>query len=190
MRDSRFFWNHKNLSKFDKFLLTNDVLCAMLYVETKFWEVIMKHRTRLTLLLSRVCCALSLVAAVAFAIAIPYVIPWYLSEHEPVLLDHLPLILVCLYVGVAIAVTAIVLLFFLLHIIHKRTVFSPVSAKLVSAIAWLVMLEGCVFGVLATAYLPAIGILLVAVTLGLCLLVISGVLKEATAIKVENDQTI
>lgn len=150
----------------------------------------MKQGVRPALQLSWVCCALALAAAVAFAVAIPYVIPWYLGEHEPALLEHLPLILTCMYVGVAIAMATIVLLFFLLNVIRKRAVFSPISAKLISAMAWLVVLEGCVFGVLTTVYLPAVGILFVAVTLGLCLMVISGVLKEATAIKAENDQTI
>ena len=59
------------------------------------------------------------------------------------------------------------------------------------AIACLVVAEGFIFGVIGLLYFPladAIGF--VSVTMGLCLMVVRTVLKDAAALKEENDGTI
>ena len=85
---------------------------------------------------------------------------------------------------------ALVLLILLLRVAHKGSIFTPVSGRLVLAIALLVIAEGGVFALLGLVYRPALAITVVAVTMGLCFTVVSQVLREAAALKEENDGTI
>ena len=93
-------------------------------------------------------------------------------------------------VGMAIAAAVLVLLICLLRVCRKGSVFTPVSGRLVLAIALLVIAEGGVFALLGLVYRPALAITVVAVTMGLCFTVVSQVLREAAALKEENDGTI
>lgn len=144
----------------------------------------------ISLILSAIACCLCLLGAVVLAAILPWGATAYLSEHEPRLMAHITYIIVMMYVAIAVAVAVLVLLLLLLRIVHSEQVFTPVSGRLVTAIALLVILEGLVFGLLGLVYPPAAAVMFVAVTMGLCFLVVSRVLTEATAIKSENDATI
>ena len=96
-----------------------------------------------------------------------------------------------LYVALVIALAVVCLLIYLLHIVRTDRVFTLISSRLVLAIACLVITEGLVFGLLGMLCFPlAYAICFVAITMGLCLAVVRTVLKDAAALKEENDGTI
>ncbi len=148
------------------------------------------HRPRLSLILSFIACVLCLAAIPAVMICLPSTATKYLSEHEPVLMEDITFIIAMLYVGMVIAAAVLVLLILLLRVSHKGSIFTPVSGRLVLAIALLVIAEGGVFALLGLVYRPALAITVVAFTMGLCFTVVSQVLREAAALKEENDGTI
>ena len=148
------------------------------------------RKPRLSMILSFAACLLCLVAIPAVMILLPGTATKYLSEHEPILMEDITFILIMLYVGMVIAAAVLVLLILLLRVAHKGSIFAPVSGRLVFSIALLVIAEGGVFALLGLVYRPALAITIVAVTMGLCFTVVSQVLREAAALKEENDGTI
>ncbi len=144
----------------------------------------------LSLILSTVVCVLCLVAIPIVSIIMPHAINQYLSDHDPTLLPHMTLILAVYYAAIAVAVAVLILLLCLLRVVYRGNVFTPISGRLVFAIAGLVMAEGGVIAVLGTVYPPAFAVTVVAVAMGLCFLVVGHVLREAALIKAENDGTI
>ena len=147
------------------------------------------RKPRLSMLLSFAACVLCLVAIPAVMICLPTTAVRYLSEHEPILMEDIIFIIAMLYVGMTVAAAVLVLLI-LLRVAYKGSIFTPVSGRLVLAIALLVIAEGGVFALLGLVYRPALAITVVAVTMGLCFTVVSQVLREAAALKEENDGTI
>ena len=97
------------------------------------------HRPRLSLILSFIACVLCLAAIPAVMICLPSTATKYLSEHEPVLMEDITFIIAMLYVGMVIAAAVLVLLILLLRVSHKGSIFTPVSGRLVLAIALLVI---------------------------------------------------
>lgn len=148
------------------------------------------RKPRLSLILSFAACVLCLCAIAVVSVRLPHMAVTYLSEHEPVLMEDITFIIAMLYIGMAIAAAVLVLLICLLRVAHKGSIFTPVSGRLVLAIALLVILEGGVFALLGLVYRPALAITVVAVTMGLCFTVVSQVMLDAAALKEENDGTI
>ena len=148
------------------------------------------RKPRLSLILSFAACILCLCGIAVTAVLLPATATRYLSEHEPVLMEDITFIIAMLYVGMAVAAAVLVLLICLLRVCRKGSVFTPVSGRLVLAIALLVIAEGGVFALLGLVYRPALAITVVAVTMGLCFTVVSQVLIDAAALKEENDGTI
>lgn len=148
------------------------------------------RKPRLSLILSFAACVLCLCAIAVVSVCLPHMAVTYLSEHEPVLMEDITFIIAMLYIGMAIAAAVLVLLICLLRVAHKGSIFTPVSGRLVLAIALLVILEGGVFALLGLVYRPALAITVVAVTMGLCFTVVSQVMLDAAALKEENDGTI
>ena len=148
------------------------------------------RKPRLSLILSFAACVLCLVAIPVVMLRLPSTATKYLSKHEPILMEDIVFIIAMLYIGMAIAAAVLVLLILLLRVAHKGSIFTPVSGRLVLAIALLVIAEGGVFALLGLVYRPALAITVVAVTMGLCFTVVSQVLREAAALKEENDGTI
>ena len=149
-----------------------------------------RKKPRLSMILSFAACILCLAAIPPVMLRLPSTGARYLSEHEPVLMESITFIISMLYVGLIIAAAVLVLLILLLRVCHKGSIFTPVSGRLVLAIALLVIAEGGVFALLGLVYRPALAITVVAVTMGLCFTVVSQVLREAAALKEENDGTI
>jgi hypothetical protein len=148
------------------------------------------RKPRLSLILSFIACVLCLAAIPVVMICLPSTATKYLSEHEPILMEDIAFIITMLYIGMAVAAAVLVLLICLLRVCRKGSIFTPVSGRLVLAIALLVIAEGGVFALLGLVYRPALAITVVAVTMGLCFTVVSQVLREAAALKEENDGTI
>lgn len=148
-------------------------------------------RPHLSLILSTILCILALVCMSGVTILLPRIMTHYVSRFVPTLMDQFGLILTILYVALAVALAVVVLLLLLLRVVWTGRVFTMVSSRLVMAIACLVVAEGLVFGVLGILLFPlAYAICFVSVTMGLCLMVVRSVLKEAAALKEENDGTI
>ncbi len=148
------------------------------------------RKSPVALTLSVVLCSLCLILVPIISVFMPSVLSKYLTEHEPALMEHITLILTVYYVALAVATAVVVLLLCLLRVTRRGEVFTPVSGRLVYAIAALVLAEGGVIAVLGAVYPPAFALTMVAVVIGLCLLVVGHVLREAAEIKAENDSTI
>ena len=147
------------------------------------------NRPRLSLILCRICCILAIVGIFAVAAILPYIVNYYVMGMPD--LSHPVAITAVLYVALAVALAVVILLLRLLGVVRAGLVFTPASSRLVEAIAWLVIAEGFVFAVLGFLDIQiAFGVFFVAVTMGLCLMVVRTVLKDAAALKEENDGTI
>ncbi len=151
-----------------------------------------RSKRPVSLILSYVVCLICLVAALPVGGLLPMLVERYLIRYLPTQDDRTIFVTVVLYVALAVAVAVLVLLVCLLWVAGRGAIFTARSGKLVRGIAVLVLVEGGVFAVLATAILPVfcLAITVVAVTMGLCFFVVGHVLHEAAAIKEENDGTI
>ncbi len=151
-----------------------------------------KQSSPISLIVAYVFCTLSLLAVPPAAILLPRVVEHYLTRHDPAAVPHTTAVTALLYIGLFIATVVLILLFALLRVARRNAIFTPVSARLVAAIAWLVVAEGGVFALLALYLLPvfALAVTVVSLVLGSCLLVVSHVLRAATLLKEENDGTI
>ncbi len=144
------------------------------------------------LFVSYIACALALLGVLPAAALLPRLVRVYVTKYIPLSGAHILPITVLLYVGLAVAAAVLVLLLCLLRVAQKGHIFTPVSGRLVLAVACLVMAEGGVFAGLSVFILPvaALAVTVVALVMGLCFLVVSHILGEASAIKAENDGTI
>lgn len=145
-----------------------------------------------SLILSYIVCVACLAAVLPAVVLLPMLVEQYLVLYMPGHADRAGFVMAVLYVGLAIAVAVLIVLVLLLRVVGRGEIFTPKSGDLVRVIAGLVLAEGGVFALLASAILPVIclAITIVAVTMGLCFLVVGHVLHEAAAIKAENDATI
>ena len=148
-------------------------------------------RPHLSLILSTILCIAALIGMSGAAILLPRIMTHYVAHFVPAAMERFGLIVAILYVALAVALAVVVLLLRLLRVVWTGRVFTMVSSRLVMAIACLVVAEGLVFGILGMMYFPlAYAVCFVAVTMGLCLMVVRTVLKDAAALKEENDGTI
>ena len=148
-------------------------------------------RPHLSLILSTVLCIAALIGMSGAAILLPRIMTHYVTHFVPAAMERFWLIVAILYTALAVALAVVVLLLRLLRVVWTGRVFTMVSSRLVMAIACLVVAEGLVFGILGMMYFPlAYAVCFVAVTMGLCLMVVRTVLKDAAALKEENDGTI
>ena len=146
-------------------------------------------RPYMSLIMCFVCCILAIIGIITVSVAVPRIVDYY-DDIMPDM-THPTFVLVILYVALAIALATVILLLRLLGVVRAGLVFTPISSRLVEAIAWLVIAEGFVFAVLGFLDIQiAFGVFFVAVTMGLCLMVVRTVLKDAAALKEENDGTI
>ncbi len=151
-----------------------------------------RNSTPLIVWVSYVVCALCLVAVLPVGIFLPRFVEAYLHNYILASAAHILPVTLLLYVGLLLAAAVLVLLCCLLRVAQKGDIFTPVSGRLVLAVALLVIAEGGVFAGLSAFVLPvaALAVTVVAVVMGLCFMVVSHILCEAAAIKAENDGTI
>lgn len=116
----------------------------------------------------------------------------YISDYsrQPELASHLGIMLVLLYIALIIAAATVICLICLLKVVKRGAIFSESSLKLITRIALLVMLEAIPLIAMGYFFLLSLAVAYVALTIGICILVVRGILKEAIAIKSENDATI
>ena len=94
------------------------------------------------------------------------------------------------YAMVAVAVAAILLLMRLLRTVSRGNVFSTQANRLLSAVSACCFGEGLLFAVTGIWFQLSFGVTLAVCFIGLCLLVVSNVIREACRLKSENDLTI
>ncbi len=142
----------------------------------------------LSLCVSYILCTISLIAVPIASVFLPH---WVmkalaLSGRSAVY------VITLLYIGVAIAAVVLCILLGLLRLTRRGAILTDAAARLVSVVAVLVIAEGGIFAAMSPVALSvfALAITVVAVVLGCCLFVVSHVLREAAAIKEENDGTI
>ncbi len=142
--------------------------------------------------LSSVFCAVCLLGVIPAAVLLPHLVELYTEAYIPSAIESIRPVTALLYVGLAIAAAVLVLLLCLLRVVQTGRIFTPISGRLVFAVACLVIAEGGVFAGLSAFILPvaALAVTVVAVVMGLCFMVVSHILREAAVIKEENDGTI
>ena len=139
---------------------------------------------------SFILCYFALVLAAAVAIFLPKFLIYFMDPGDSDKLVRHVLIIAGLYTAIIIAVMVIVLIIRLLSLIRAGNMFIPAVVRLVTAIAWLVIAVGILFIPMAFFFPLLFAVAYVAVTVGMCILVVRGILKDAVALKEENDGTI
>lgn len=147
-----------------------------------------KRRPALTA--SFILCYLALGMAAAVAVFLPKLLIYFMDPNDAEKKVRHALIIAGLYTAIVIAVVVVCLLLRLLTLVKRGTMFVPAVVRLVSAIAWLVIAVGLLFIPMAFFFPLLFACAYVAVTVGMCILVVCGVLKDAVALKEENDGTI
>ena len=155
-----------------------------------------KHSEKISIIISVVLGILFLVALAVVCYWLPTVVNSMIDVKDNIgdrnsITDGGRLFVVIdVYVMVAVAAVAVVLLFFLLRIVYRKQVFSKATTGLISAIAYCCFAEGLLSLLLITYFQLVVCAVLAACFLGLCLRVVGNVIEEATRIKNENDFTI
>lgn len=148
--------------------------------------------SRPALTLSFILCYVALGGIAVLSVGLYPLLKHYILHYsvKPELAEHLAPMMILLYVALAIAAVTVVCLVRLLFIVKRGEIFSEASLKLVTFIACFVMAEAVPLAAMGYFFLLSLAVAFVSATIGLCLLVARGILKEAIAIKAENDATI
>lgn len=148
--------------------------------------------SRPALTLSFILCYVALGGIAVLSVFLYPLLEHYILDYSarPELLAHIGIMLVLLYIAMAIAAVTIVCLVRLLLIVKREKIFGETSLKLVTVIACFVMAEALPLAAMGYFFLLSLAVAYVSATIGLCLIVVRGILKEAIAIKAENDATI
>ena len=148
------------------------------------------------ILLSRVVAAILLIAVAVLAWILPLVVESVCGTRD-LIGDRANLteagqgfILAVAYLMLAVAALAILLLWRLLGVVSRGAVFSEKTPRLLAWVALCCFGEAALFLSLVYWFQLALGAVLAASFVGLCLWVVRSVLSEACRIKAENDYTI
>lgn len=136
------------------------------------------------------CCAALALAAGAGVYLPTYLKNYMMDFDDPSKTVRHALIIAGLYLALASAVVVIVLVLRLLTLVRRGVIFSESVLRIVTVIAWLVIGTGLLFVPMAIFFPLLFAVAYVAVTVGMCILVVRGILKDAIALKEENDQTV
>jgi membrane-anchored protein YejM (alkaline phosphatase superfamily) len=150
-------------------------------------------RRRTALAISFGLCYIALASILLVALFLNRLLSWYAKQYTSngsLYMSKPGMVLILLYLCLAVAAAVLICLLALLFHVRDGRIFTSVSCSLVTAIAWLVIAEGGLFALVGLAFPLSFGVAYVSVTIGLCLLVVRGILKDATQLKEENDQTI
>ncbi len=156
----------------------------------------LRRSGKLSIVISVILGALFLVALGVAAYWLPVVVnsmidvPDNIGNRGEITQAGRAFILADAYVMLAVAATAVVLLFVLLRVVYTRRVFSRTASGLISAVSWCCFGEGGLAMLLFGYFQLVACAALAAFFLGLCLRVVMHVIEEATRIKQENDYTI
>ena len=148
--------------------------------------------SRPALTLSFILCYVALGGIAILSVFLYPLLNHYISEYsvKPNLSEHMPIMLILLYVALVIAAATIVILLKLLCHVKRGEIFDENCLKPVTLIGCLVISEAVPLAIMGCFFLLSLGVAYVSVTIGICLLVARNILKEAIDIKSENDATI
>ncbi|MBQ7347537.1 MAG: DUF2975 domain-containing protein [Clostridia bacterium] len=99
-------------------------------------------------------------------------------------------VLIDAYLMVAVAVVAVILMFFVLRAVLMERIFTASATRLIGAVSLCCFAEGVLFAAIGVWFQLAFAAAVAACFVGLCLRVVKNVIEEATRIKSENDFTI
>ena len=150
------------------------------------------NKSRPARTLSFILCYIALGGVALLSVFLYPLLKHYVFEYsvKPELSEHMGIMLVLLYVALAIAAVTIISLLRLLTVVKRGQIFSEISLKLVTVIGCFVIAEALPLAAMGCFFLLSLAVAYVSATIGLCLLVVRGILKEAIDIKSENDATI
>ena len=100
------------------------------------------------------------------------------------------LVLAIAYAMIAVAAGAILVMLQLLRTVGQGKVFSPVTNKLITTVSLCCFGEAFLFALTGIWFQLSFGVTLGLCFVGLCLLIVSNVIREAIRLKAENDLTI
>lgn len=156
----------------------------------------MKRSNKLSVLLSMVFAALFACLLIGVAIILPVLVeslikaPDLIGDRSDLPQSVHVLLLVVSYLAIAVALSAVVLLFALLRYVRTERVFTDGAVRVLSAISWCCFGEGILFFAVGIWFQLAFLICAAACFLGLCLRVVGNVIAEAMRYKQENDLTV
>ncbi len=183
----------KILSFFDKKVLTNGKLYAILKAQNKFKEFHMpKISDKASIILSLIFSTLLFVVLAVMAFFIPSIVDKAPDIIAPRILSSLGRVYLTVlgYLILAAALASNIYLFRLLLRVKKELVFSPQSLHCIRMISWGAMFEALFFLALVPYSVISFFISVAAFMLALALRVVKNVLTQAMEIKNENDYTI
>ena len=143
-----------------------------------------------SMMLSKACTLLCLVFVVVVLVTGPQLVLWLMGISYNAQMADARLFLATIYVGGAVAVGLLVLLYRLLHNISHDIVFVHANVALMRYISWGCFAGGAVGLASALYYLPWGIVGLAAGFIGLILRVLKNVFAQAVEIKNENDYTV
>lgn len=140
--------------------------------------------------LSFILTALLLCAVLTLSVTAPMITDMYIRDNCPQYLSSYPVILTSIYVVLAVALIAIIVLFRLLFVVKENRVFSDSTFQIMSALSMCCFAEVVAFSLLGMYFLLSFVLSFSSLFLGVLLLVVRYVIMQATEIKEENDFTV
>ena len=151
---------------------------------------------RSSLILSNVLAVLLLISLAVLCFLLPFVVESLcgtrdlIGDRSRMTQAERYVVLGLAYAMVAVAAVAILLLRKLLRVVSQGRVFSPSATGLLSTVSLCCFGEGVLFALTGIWFQLSFGVTLAVCFIGLCLRIVSNVIKEACRIKAENDLTI
>ena len=148
------------------------------------------------LVLSTVLASLLLLSLVVLCFPLPYLVESLCDTRDLVgdranmTATQRNLVLAIAYGMIAVAAGAILAMLKLLRTVGRGEVFSPVTNRLISVVSLCCFGEAILFALTGIWFQLSFGAALGLCFVGLCLLIVSNVIREAIRLKAENDLTI
>ena len=151
---------------------------------------------KFSLVLSTILASLLLIALAVLCFLLPYVVESLCGTRDLIgnrarmTAAQRYIVLGISYSMVAVAAGAILVMLKLLRTVGRGEVFSPITNKLISAVSLCCFGEAFLFALTGIWFQLSFGVTLGLCFVGLCLLIVSNVIREAIRLKAENDLTI
>lgn len=146
--------------------------------------------SRKSILLSKVCTAIFLLAVLFIFITAPWLMDWWIHHSLSVLPQHKAHFLVTIYSGGVLALVLLIRLYQLLDNIGKEKVFIAKNISLMRQISWFCYCGSIISLISCFYYQPWFFVSVAAAFVGLIVRVIKNIMQQAIVIKEENEFTI
>ena len=155
-----------------------------------------RSHQKFPLVLSTVLASLLLISLVILCFPLPYLVESLcntrdlIGDRANMTAAQRNLVLAIAYGMIAVAEGAILVMLKLLRTVGRGKVFSPVTNKLITAVSLCCFGEALLFALTGIWFQLSFGATLGLCFVGLCLLIVGNVIREAIRLKAENDLTI